>query len=331
MDEWWKNYNNPISKNAWWARKPAPDDEKTQDVDPEEHYGLVRADRKPKPAYYAVREMFGQTPVRVEKKSRLRMVIAAGIIFILFLALLQMWSIRVRKQQQGMEGGNMENKLKGKTTGFTLIELLVVIGIIAVLMGILAPALQKARESGRRTVCLNNLHQVHLAITMYAHDNGGKLPTRLEKSGNKIWGNWLGSSWNPYGLGHLINEGYAKDPRIFYCPSNTMCRFKEQYWFDIQGSESWMTYRYRNNNWQGHPVHWSQIYVPEEISDKGKWSILADDPYRDWQKRAHKTGYNVLYLDGSARWVSDQEDKIDGDLYRAWQYFDTGHIDLNCP
>jgi prepilin-type processing-associated H-X9-DG protein len=110
-----------------------------------------------------------------------------------------------------------------------------------------------------------------------------------------------------------------------------MCRFKEQYWFHIDGSVSWMTYRYRNNNWQGHPIKWAEIYVPEEITDKGKWAIVADDPYRDWQKRAHKTGYNVLYLDGSARWVGDLEDKIDGDLYRAWQYFDTGHIDVNYP
>jgi prepilin-type N-terminal cleavage/methylation domain-containing protein len=181
MDEWWKNYNSPISKNAWWAREPAPKDEKTHDLDPEEHYGLVRADRKPKLAYYAVKEMFGQTPVRVERKSRLRLVIVAGIIFVLFLALLQIWSIRTRKQLKGQEGGNMENKFKGKKSGFTLVELLVVIAIIALLLGIVVPPLQKARERARRTVCLSNLHQIHLAMTMYADDNDSELPTRLEK------------------------------------------------------------------------------------------------------------------------------------------------------
>lgn len=164
---------------------------------------------------------------------------------------------------------------------------------------------------------------------MYAHGHSNTLPGRLEKDGNKIWGNWLGSSWNPYGLGRLISTGYVDEPRIFYCPSNTMCRFEEQYWFDIKGAETWMTYRYRNNNWEGHPVQWAEIYVPEKITDKGKWAIVADDPYRDWQKDAHKTGYNVLYLDGSARWVSDREDKIDGDLYRAWEFFDTGLIKNN--
>src|SRR6188768_2543724 len=65
---------------------------------------------------------------------------------------------------------------------FTLVELLVVIGIIAVLIGILLPSLAKARESAKRTACLSNLRQAHLAFVYYAGVNRDQVPLGYRKA-----------------------------------------------------------------------------------------------------------------------------------------------------
>lgn len=93
-DEWWKNYDNPIGPPDWWRRQEAPDDHLAHDQDPEEHYGIVTADRKPKLAFNAVREMFGEAapaPRNGQWGRVLWWLAASACATIIFLALWLRW------------------------------------------------------------------------------------------------------------------------------------------------------------------------------------------------------------------------------------------------
>ncbi len=76
-----------------------------------------------------------------------------------------------------------------KREAFTLIELLVVIAVIAILMAILMPALNLARDQGRKMVCANNLHSLALANGLYAANNDDwGVPCRMTtRRGTTLW------------------------------------------------------------------------------------------------------------------------------------------------
>lgn len=74
-----------------------------------------------------------------------------------------------------------------KRNGFTLVELLVVIGIIALLVGILLPALSKARQQANKAACLSNLHSIGIAVMMYTATFKNVLPEGVGPAGNATW------------------------------------------------------------------------------------------------------------------------------------------------
>ena len=115
---------------------------------------------------------------------------------------------------------------KSTQRAFTLVELLVVIGIIAVLIAILLPALQKARDQANAVTCASNLRQIHTAIAIYTVNEGQYMMPASRGTGRGVTNNWWGYECLGRGIGVKSDGSMLQDQRaaarimkILNCPS----------------------------------------------------------------------------------------------------------------
>jgi prepilin-type N-terminal cleavage/methylation domain-containing protein/prepilin-type processing-associated H-X9-DG protein len=110
--------------------------------------------------------------------------------------------------------------------GFTLVELLVVIGIIALLISILLPSLNKARQAANTVACASNMRQIGLMFRMYANENSGILPPggyQLAPGRNWTWTDWMDKYLTGGRMPDAVKDGDYSNTAQTYCPPILQC------------------------------------------------------------------------------------------------------------
>ncbi|MCD4831147.1 MAG: type II secretion system GspH family protein [Anaerohalosphaeraceae bacterium] len=236
------------------------------------------------------------------------------------------------------------SKRKNHFRAFTLVELLVVISIIAMLLAILMPSLQKAREQAKRVICGNRLHQCSIALIAYAGDHGDLLPPHDNPPGLDGSPGLSPSDWNqkhpfivPYmskstsgGYVSLFYDSYIKNHVALFCPNdkNTPAQpgnfdfsLGFMYFGGFTGQAVPDPTGKNHGQWKDRK---EEARMPKRVTGKGASPLMADKSCNwstngvDYEWRWNHTskrreGGNMLHLRGDVEWQRLDEDATSRD------------------
>ena len=170
----------------------------------------------------------------------------------------------------------------GRRRGFTLIELLVVIAIIGILAGMLFPVFARAREKARQAACLSNVHQLCLAMLMYAEDNDEGYVPADSADGLQRWHGRRATVNDPFDPTQGPLWEYLKNANVKQCPSFTPD--PNAFAFE-QGTGG---YGYNEQYVGGSPTTWPQMLIPAkewQIADPSDTVMITDAAFIDCEDR----------------------------------------------